>query len=259
LHSTSGHIEAPTGFPAYELFAAASTAVLLADADTGRVVAINPAAQSLLGVSSADVVGRDWSGAFIAPSAQELQAAALRTTTLGIAAMIDAATTGTVSAVRATLSTFRVASAFYLLVRLDAVDEIGGNHDAFSPELFEQLNSLALGFVIADEALCVEFGNRVFLDLIGEPALDAAAGQCLLRWLDVTQRDLDVMRRQMQVRQAASVLTANFITRSGPGSRVEVIAIAVPGAASAYWGFVLRPTALVPAAPAIPPRSRKDS
>jgi PAS domain-containing protein len=255
LHSTSGQTEAPTGFPAYELFAAASTAVLVADADTGRAVAINPAAQSLLGVSSGDVVGRDWFSAFVAPDPQALQAAALRAVSLGIAATLVATTAGSVSAVRATLSTFRVASAFYLLVRLDAVDEIGGNHEAFSPELFEQLNSLALGFVIADEALCVEFGNRVFLDLIAEPALDAAEGQCLLRWLDVTQRDLDVMRRQMQVRQAASVLTANLITRSGAGTTVEVIAIAVPDAASAHWGFVLRPTTRPPE----PSGSRKDS
>jgi PAS domain-containing protein len=255
LHSTSGQCEAPAGFPAHELFAAARTAVLLADADAGHVVAINPAAQSLLGVSSAQVVGHDWCTAFVAQVAQELQTAALRAATLGTAAAVATTIAGSVSAVRAALSTFRVGSAFYLLVRLDALDEVGGNHEAFSAELFEQLDALPLGFVIADEALCFEFGNRAFLQLAGEPALDAAYGQCLLRWLDVTHRDLDAMRRQILARQAASVLTANLNTRAGQGSLVEVIAIAVPGAASAHWGFVLRPAT----ASLAPARSRQYS
>jgi len=240
LHSTSDQAQARADeFPSDELFAAASTAVLVADGTTGRVIAANPAAQLLLGLPSADLVGYHWHRAINSPCAQELKAAARRASTLGTAVRVSVRTSGAVGALRATISTFFVSKASYLLLHLDAVRETGRNPGAFSGDLFGELDDLPIGFVITDGALCVEFGNRAFLDVIGEPSRDTAEGQNLLRWLNLTQDDLDLMCRQTQLRQAATVMTTSLSAWYGPVPEVEVIAVAVPDATSPYWGFVL--------------------
>jgi len=241
LHSTSDQAEARAHeFPADDLFAAASTAVLVADGTTGSVIAVNAAAQFLLGLPSADLVGYHWHRAINSPGSKELKAAAERASTLGTVERVSVRTSGALRELRVTISTFFVSKVSCLLLHLDAVHETGRNSQAFSGDLFDELDDLPIGFVITDGALCVEFGNQAFLDVIGEPSRDAAEGQNLLRWLDLTQDDLDLMCRQMQLRQAATVMTTSLGTWYGPGPMVEVIAIAVPDATSPYWGFVLR-------------------
>jgi PAS domain-containing protein len=231
-------------FPADELFAAASTAVLVADHTTGLLISVNPAAQNLLGLASADLVGYAWHKAFISPGVQELNAASQRAAALGTAVKVSVRSSGDIGALEATLSTFFVSKVCYLLLQLDAAHETGRKPQAFSGDLFDELDDLPLGFVITDGALCVQFGNRAFLELTGDASRDATEGQNLLRWLDLTQDDLVLMCRQMQLRQAATVMTTSFSTRYGRGPMVEVTAIAVPDATSPYWGFVLRQTTL---------------
>jgi PAS domain-containing protein len=128
----------------------------------------------------------------------------------------------------------------YLLVHLDAVHEPRRSVLNSSDDLFDRLDNLPMGLVITDGALCVEFANREFLDLTGVPSRDAAEGKSLLRWLDLTQDHLDQLHRQMQLRQAATVMTTSSSTWYGPGPSFEVIAVAVPDTASQNWGFVLR-------------------
>ena len=241
LHPTGDQAEARADeFPADELFAAASTAVLVADAATGRVIAVNPAAQILLGLPSADLLGCQWHEAFNSPDAEELKDAAQRASTQGTVVRVAVGAAGAVGAIRAAISTFFVSKVSYLLLHLDAVHEFGRNSQSFSGDLFDELDELPMGFVITDAALCVEFGNRSFLEATGAPSRDTVQGQSLLRWLELTQDDLLLMCRQMQERQAATVMATSLSTSYGPGPMVEVIAIAVPDATSPYWGFVLR-------------------
>lgn len=254
LSSTSDRETRADEFPADEFFAAASTAVLVADGATGRVIAVNPAAQRLLGLNSADLLGCHWHEAFSYPGAQELKAAAEQASTLGTV-KVSVSRSGAVGALKATVSTFFVSNVSHLLLHLDPVDT-GRKSKAIPGDLFDELDDLPIGFVVTDGALRVEFGNRAFLDLTGEPSRDAAEGQNLLRWLDLTQDDLALMCRQMQLRQAAAVMATSLRTRYGRGPMVEVTAISVPDTESPYWGFVFRQTAR----PAPTSRSlRKDS
>ena len=212
----------------------------MANETTGRVIAVNPAAQQLLGLSSEDLVGCPWYKAFNSPAAEELQAALRKASTLGTVARVSVSSFGAEGALRATISTFFVSNISYLLLHLDAEHETRRNIQALSGDLFDQLDDLPMGFVVCNGALCVEFGNRAFIDLTGEPSRDTVEGQNLLRWLDLTQDDLVVMCEQMKLRQAATMMTTSLSTRYGRGPMVEVIAIAVPDASRPYWGFVLR-------------------
>lgn len=240
-HSTIPQADARADdFPVDALFAAASTAVLVADGSNGRVIAANPAAQQFLGLSSAEVVGYHWREAFDSRDAQELNAAARQASTLGTVVSVPVRAPGAVDALRATISTFFVSKVSYLLFHLDAADESGRNSRALSYDLFDELDDLPMGFVITDGALRVEFGNREFLNLTGKHSRDAVEGQNLLYWLDLTQNDLNLMCRQIQLREAATFVTTNLRTSCGPRPMVEVIAIAVPDAMNPHWGFVLR-------------------
>jgi PAS domain-containing protein len=258
LHSTGDQTAAlATEFPADELFAAASTAVLVADHTTGRVIAVNPAAQDLLGLPSVDLVGHPWHKAFIHPGAEELNAASQRAAAQGTVARVSVSSSGvTGDTLVATLSTFFVSKVCYLLLQLDTAHETARDRQAFSGDLFDELDDLPLGFVITDGALCVQFGNRAFLELTGDASREAIEGQNLLRWLDLTQDDLILMSRQLQLRQAATVMPTSLSTRYGRGPMVEVTAIAVPDATSPYWGFVLRQMSRHPV---VPGGLRKDS
>jgi PAS domain-containing protein len=229
------------GFPAEEIFAAATTAVLLANAATGRVIAVNPAAQLLLRRGSADLVGRHWHEAFEFPGARELNAAAEQAAARDIVARLSVRGCGAVGAMQAAISTFFVSKESYLLLQLDCGRETPRSSPSLHGDLFDQLDDLPMGLVVTDEALCVEFANRAFLDAAGEPSPDAAEGHNLLRWLDLTQDDLGRMHHQMQQRQAAAAMSTRLRTRYGCGPMVEIVAIAISDKTNPRWGFVLRP------------------
>jgi PAS domain-containing protein len=227
------------GFPAEELFAAAKTAVILAEEATGRVVAVNPAAHVLLGVPRSDLVGCDWHKAFSRTCVQQLRAAARQAASSGAA--VQAAATGPTggAAVTVTFSTFHVAEVCYLLVRLAGDDAAESASRTISRDVFQELDHITVGFVITDGALCVEFANKAFLELVDQPSSADVEGRCLLRWLNLTQADLSGMRRQMELHVADTEMITTLCIGSASGPMVEVTAIAVPDATRAHWGFVV--------------------
>lgn len=228
------------GFPAEELFAASRTAVLMADEATGRVVAVNPAAQRLLGIPRSDLVGYDWQRAFSRSCAQQLRSAARQAASSGTAVQATASGSTGGATMTATISTFYVSKVSYLLVRLAPDDASDSPSGTISSDILDTLDAIAVGFVVTDGALCVEFGNQAFLDVVNQPSIADIVGQCLLRWLNLTQADLSRMQRQMALREAGTVMTTTLW--AGPASRpmVEVTALAVPDATSPHWGFIVQ-------------------
>lgn len=227
-------------FPAEELFAAARTAVLMADEVTGRLVAVNPAAQLLLGLRRSDLLGGDWHQAFSGSCVQQLQVAARQAALSGIAVRAAASRASDGAAMTATLSAFCVSRVCYLLIQLAPNDACATPSRAISTDVFDDLDAIAVGFVVTDGALCIEFGNKAFLEIVGQQSSVDIDGQCLLRWLNLTQADLSAMHRQMSAREAGTVMTTTLCIEPALGPMVEVTAIAVPDATSAHWGFVVR-------------------
>jgi PAS domain-containing protein len=241
LDVTSDVLTAPEdGFPAEELFAAATTAVLMADEATGRVVAVNPAAQRLLGIPRSDLVGYEWHRAFSRSCAQQLRTAARLAASSGAAVHATASGSTGGAAMTATFSTFNVSRVCYLLVQLAPSDASAIQSGTISTDVLDALDAIAVGFVVTDGALSVEFWNRAFLDVVNEPSIADIEGQCLLRWLNLTQADLARMQRQMALREAGTVMTTTLWVGPASGPMVEVTALAVPDATSPRWGFVVQ-------------------
>lgn len=229
-------------FPSEELFAAATAAVLVADAASGLIVAINTAALRLLGKTRAELIGCHWCHAFSAQSAHSLEAAARHAADVGTATHTTATAGG--STIAATLSTFRVSAVTYLLVCLAPGEAENAPSRSLSDDVFARLDAIDIGFVVTDGALSIEFGNRALHEIFGQPADAQIAGQSLLRWVSLTQADLSEMHRQMLSREAGAALTAKLCSGPHAGTMVEIMAIAVPHEVTPHWGFVLHRIAL---------------
>ena len=240
LGGTRDLLTSPDDFPAEELFAAASSAVLLADEVTGRVLAVNPAAQRLLGVPGTDLVGQPWQQAFGASCATALQAAAQQAVQSGRAVQATASSLTGGATLIATVSSFQVSRASRLLVRLAANTATQAPSRSRRGDVFDELDALAVGFVLTDGALCVEFGNKAFLGIVNQPSTESIEGQCVLRWLNLTQENFSQMRRQMGQREACMAMTTTLCIGPTVGPMVEVLAVAVPDPVDPHWGFILR-------------------
>ena len=172
------------GFPADELFATARTAVLVADATTGRLLAINPAAQFLLGLRSADLLGYHWHKAFNTTGADELKAAARLACALGTVERVCVSRPGAVGALTATLSTFFVSRVSHLLLHLDAVNETERECRALSGDLFDELDGLPLGFVVTMGRCVWSSGTGHFLTSpASHHAMRPRARTCCAGWI----------------------------------------------------------------------------
>ncbi len=224
-------------FPAYPLFAAASVAVLVVEAATGRVAEANQAALLLLALPDVALVGSDWLLAFNADSARRLAAASRQARLMPPPIQLEVEAQVEGRALVAALTTFDVGHDAYLLVRLATPDGAASGRGQRTQEVLEALDQTPTGFVVTDSQLRVQYGNRAFLEMVRATSADDVRGRSLAQWLALTQPDLQRLRDQMDRRQAASAL----VTTLQAGARqVQLTAIAVPDAPEPCWGFTLR-------------------
>jgi len=230
----------PEEFPAEELFAAASSAVILADGTNHRIVNANPAALSLLDARLPDLRGAYWHAAFSDSCEESLTSAAQNSGISHRPAEVTAF--GRINSARLSVmvSHFNSSMRPYLLIRLtNATPDLYSAQPPRSAVL-DHIDALTTGFVLADGELRVEFWNRAFAMLIGEPAQSAIEGQSLLRWLHLTPGDLERMREQVARREATISMTTTLSAGYSFALTVEVVAVSAPDATCAHWAFILR-------------------
>jgi hypothetical protein len=224
--------------PLQSLFSSADTAVMIAEQATGQVIEVNLAALLLLGMRRADLVGTGWLQAFSPASAQRM-ARALQPAGLAAATLqLDVEGSSGASPLSATVSMFRVGAAAYILVRLTPGDVAPTGSEPESTDVLAELEKARTSFVVTNADMRIEYGNRAFLEMVQVDSIEEIGGCALTRWLELTEADLQRLHRQMERRQAATVLvtTLNAAATVRP---VEVTAIAVPDARHPCWGFTL--------------------
>jgi PAS domain-containing protein len=228
------------GFPAYPLFTSASVAVMVIAQGSGRVAEANPAALALLGMPQAELVGSAWLRGFTSTSAQRLAEACQHAwiATAPIQVVVEALAGN--RKLDATITTFRVNSDSYLLVRLRAHGELGDEGGAGAGSVLEELDRTSTGFVVTNSLLQVDYGNRAFLELVQAAGHEDVRGRSLAQWLALTEADLLRLREQMARRQAASLLVTTLHAGPAAGRVVELTAIAVPDVPDPCWGFTVR-------------------
>jgi PAS domain-containing protein len=237
-----------TGLPCEWLFAAAVEPVLIADAASGRILRANRAAAELLQTPLAALAGMALTDTFDTLAAPAVMESMDRARAAGSSQPVTVR--GVVEGVQLSLqvSLFRTVAESYLLVRLAAGDgaPFESAHDgqpaSRGPEtpVFDAIEDAAVGFLIADLALRVEYANAAFLDMVRLSPPAQMRGRSLVRWLQLSGGDLARLRDQMSRRQATSFLTTQLRAEGDVSLQVEVCAVAVPDGQLACWAFTVR-------------------
>jgi PAS domain-containing protein len=232
----------PTGQPALPcdwLFSVAVEAVVIVQAGTRRVVQANPAATALLGISPAALIGARFVDAFDSLGANSLAQAMDEAQILGAADDVTCRSAEQAVDLTAKVSLFRAEEESFLLVRLAAMSDDSRQNEAESP-VFDAIESAAVGFVLTDAGLRVEYANQALTEMAGLTPPAAMSGCSLVRWLEFSADDLTRLRDQMSRRQATSIMTARLRPDRGSPLEVEVCAVAVPDGPQICWGFTIR-------------------
>lgn len=238
----SGAVGAVTpDFPAAAIFASATSAVLLVEQASGRVIEVNGAGARLLALRRAGLLGSDWLGAFDPACAPQLDEARIAAALQRSPRELEVRSRADGAPLRATITLFRIGRDAYLLVRLlPANVSVATATPAAAARVLDELEATPVGFVVTNRFFHVEYCNRAFLDLVCCATSEDAKGQSLVRWLALTEHDLERLRGQLSERQATIVILTALHAGPASGRSVELTAVAVPDAPEPCWGFTLR-------------------
>ena len=207
---------------------------------TERIIAINPAALGLLAARQQELQGCEWPLAFAPTCEQAVRTAITQAVDSRAAVAVAARGRHGDAPVIATVSGFNASAHPYVLMRLVSARDGHAVPTALRSTVLEQIDSLASAFVMADRELRIEYWNAAFARLVGNPGPQGIAGQSLLRWLNLTTDDLERMRRQTELREAAIVMTTTLSVGHVYAMPIQVTAVSVPEATSGHWAFIVR-------------------
>jgi PAS domain-containing protein len=229
----------PALLPCDWLFSAAAEAVVVVDAATGEVVAVNPPAAAMFRTPCAGLLGMDLPSAFDVSSAATVEACLVFARVLGSAESLGVRARNGGAEMSVRLSLCRAPPRTYLLVRLTSKDPETTKRRAGGAEsvVLQAIDRANVGFVMTDGGYRIEYANRAFIEMVGQDSRFDLRGSSLARWLTLTGSDLARLRRQLLQRQAVSQLTAQLCSGRNLARRVAVCAVAVPAGSDACWGF----------------------
>jgi PAS domain-containing protein len=240
---TAAHPDLPSDW----LFSIAAEPMMIVDAPSGRIMQANPAAAHLLRNAHAELLDRSLPGMFHASGEADLARGVQAARAGGNVADVTLRPACGGSPLRAKLSLFRADSHEYLLVHLAPIEIDGPGDDALlaarqcseSP-VFDAIDSAAVGFVLTDSGLRIEYANKAFGEMIEIDTAEHTIGRSLVRWLELSEGDLTQLRDQMLQRQATSLIAGSLRTESSSTRDVEICAVAVPDDPHTCWGFTIR-------------------
>ena len=228
------------------LFQMSSEAVLIADAENGRVSEANPAACLLLGADADEIVGKPVGGLFQGESHAAVQAylAAIR------AGKREADVPGVIAPrgrngrsrpVQLRASLFRQTSTSLFLVRLASAeaDQASALPDV-KAKLLAAVESAPDGFVVTDDAGLILTANAAFLEMAQLDEESLAVGESLDRWIGQTGVDLDVLVSNLRQRGTVRFFSTVMRGESGGSAQVEVSGVCVRHGGEPCFGYAVR-------------------
>ncbi len=228
------------------LFQMSAEAVLVFDADKGRVTEANPAASLLMGSDLEEIAGKPLAGVFEPESLPAVQAylAAARAGTREPdlqAELSPRAPKGHSRPVLLRASLFRQGGTTLFLLSLSAPASAG---PAALPDvkakLLAAVEGAPDGFVVTDDTGNILTANAAFLEMAQLGHEGVATGEPLDRWIGQTGVDLDVLVSNL--RQRGTVRFFSTVMRGEDGSivQVEISAVAVRNAGQPCFGYAIR-------------------
>ena len=228
------------------LFQMSSEAVLIFDADKGRVTEVNPAATLLLGADAEELAGKPLEQLFAADSLPGIRAYLASVRGGGRDADMQAVTAprgrnGRSRTVLLRASAFRQANATLFLLRVSAgaSDEPAVIPDV-KAKLLAAVEGAPDGFVVTDEAGIILTANAAFVEMAQLANEALAVGESLDRWIGQTGVDLDVLVNNLRQRGSVRFFSTVMRGEDGGSVQVEISAVSVRSGGQPCFGYAVR-------------------
>jgi len=224
------------------LFQTANEAVLMADANTLKMIDVNPAAATLVEMTSGKMIGRSVAEIFESDmrAAIEPQLASL-------------SNIGRIESLRVRLSNRRECWLSATLIRQDDLAQMLIRLTPLSDsavtglpigklQMLRAIESLPDAMVLIDQNRCLVDANSAFLEMTQLSSISQAKGQAIERWLGSSGVDLNVLfsnlREHGTMRNFSTLLRSDF----GHSEDIEVSGICMPDGESPRYALMLRAT-----------------
>ena len=227
------------------LFQMSSEAVLIFDAEKGRVTEANPAASQLLGADIEEIAGQQLTTIFEAGSQAPVQTylAAIRAGSREADLSVKLAPQGRAKQglpVQLRASTFRQASATLYLLRLAASANAVPTLPDVKSKLLAAVEAAPDGFLVTDDAGNILTANAAFLEMAQLANESLAIGQPVDRWIGQTGVDMDVLVNNVRQRGTVRFFSTVMRGEDGGSVQVEISAVSVRSGGQPCFGYAVR-------------------
>jgi transcriptional regulator PpsR len=222
------------------LFHLSAEPVAIIDANTQRIVEINPAAATLFGVDPRRIPGSSFIDLFETRSRQAIQSfvAAARLAPRVDNVLVEIAPQG--GRVLISGSLFRQDSASHLLVLFSRVEGGGGARNEHDANLLQMIVAMPEAFVVVNSDLRVLNANAAFLDLAQVGVEAQARSEKIERWLGRPSIDVGVLFANLRAHGAVRHFSTIVRGELGSTEDVEVAGVVLPGAGDPCYGLTIR-------------------
>ncbi|MEL6583298.1 MAG: transcriptional regulator PpsR [Pseudomonadota bacterium] len=222
------------------LFETSSEALIIMDAESGRIIEANPTAAKALGRSSRDLVNAVFEQEFADESHHEITAtlASVRATGKATNLTIRGRDGGSLYDLSCVL--FRAATETFVLCRLTQQQKQGNDGFGFGEALGALFNQTSDAVVITDHAGQIHQANDAFLSLADVAVFEGVRGTSLSQFLGRPGVDLSVMLANAQEHGRLSIYSTTLRSTFGSTVPVEISAVHIQSDAHTGFGFILR-------------------
>jgi transcriptional regulator PpsR len=225
------------------MFQVSSEPVIILDANSRKVVEINPAAAHLLGESTQRLIGRVFAAGLDTAGRQELETVFSTVKVTGRSGTASIRLGGDARReCTASVALFREENSVCFLLRLAPV-QLGMARQVAAEStsrVFEIVGSSPDGFVVTEMDGRVLFANRAFLDIVQLTTEDQARAESIGRWLGRPGVDFSLLTSQLREHSTLRLFATTLRGEYGALTDVEICGVAVPDGESPCLGFTIR-------------------
>lgn len=240
------------------LFQTSSEALLVIDAQSGKIEDANAAAADVLGNEALELRNRSFEAQFSGDGAATAREALQNVTATGQTASFEAMLHGVQVPAVCSLSIFRAANSTMILCSVSLADRISGPDGGVENLLLGIVARIPDAMVLTDQEGKIRWCNDAFLGMSEIALAPQAVDEPLARFLGRPGVDLDIIianaREHGRLRAFSSLLTGAF----GSETRVEV-SVAALSDPQPMVGFVMRDISRYDQIPSRKPERGQDN
>jgi transcriptional regulator PpsR len=224
------------------LFQTAAEAVVIADAQSGRIIEINPAAEKLFAVSVRRKASKSLFDAVDGNGARDVKTLFEQIRSAARPEPVRATLAGSKTAVLISGSLFRQDSSAYVLVRLVPINpQVDGRIDNPSmSKLKRAVERMPDAFVMIGKDRRIQTANYAFLELVQRATEEQVRDESIDRWLGRSSVEIEIFlgntAQHGSARQFATIVRGEF----GSIEEVEASAVFVADEEYPCFGLTIR-------------------